>query len=161
VPTWLQKRKKKEKKEHRKDDRMLFRCNLTLSNLIFCILCNWKGKVHLNRQKKMAITRELWIQYILPPLSLQNRGTMKTLLCTEDQNGNSVVYHNRTHVPFGPLFSTYISNMGILPISGHFLSNGRRIGHSETPKGMGFDTSFRVIIFINLLKFINQDKLEY
>jgi hypothetical protein len=107
----------------------------------------------------MAITRELWIQYILPPSSLQNRGTI--LLCIKDQNGNCVFYHNRTHVPFGPLFSAYMSNKGILPISGHFLSNRRRIGHSETPKGMGFDTSFHVIIFINLLKFINQDKLEY
>jgi hypothetical protein len=88
-------------------------------------------------------------------------GTMKTLLCIEDQNGNHVVYHCRTHVPFGPLFSKYMSNKGIPPIGGLFLSNGRKIRHSETPKGMGFDTSFHVIIFVNLLKFINQDKLEY
>ncbi len=109
----------------------------------------------------MAITRELWIQYILPPSSLQNRGTMKTLLCIEDQNGNRVVYHHRTHVPFGPLFPEYMINKGIPLIGGLFLSNGRRIGHSETPKGMGFDTSFYVIVFINLLMFIDEDELEY
>jgi hypothetical protein len=83
------------------------------------------------------------------------------LLCMEDQNGDHVVYHCRVHVPFGLLFSKNMSNKGILPIDGFFLSNRRRIRHSETPKGMGFDTSFHVIIFVNILKFINQDKLEY
>jgi hypothetical protein len=49
VQTWLQKEKKKEKeiKRNRKDDRMLIRSDLTLSNLVFCIQCEWTGKVPL------------------------------------------------------------------------------------------------------------------
>ncbi len=86
---------------------------------------------------------------------------MKTLLCIDDQNGDHVVYHSRTHVPFGPLYSKYMRNKGIQPIGRLFLSNRRRIGHSETPNGLGFDTNFHVIIFVNLLKFINQAELEY
>jgi hypothetical protein len=110
---------------------------------------------------KLAITRELWIQYILPPSSLQNRCTMITTLCIEDQNGDRVVSHRGTHVPFGLLFAKYMINKGIPPIGVLFLSCGRRIGHSETPESLGFDTGYHAIIFINLLMFINQDMLEY
>jgi hypothetical protein len=85
-----------------------------------------------------------------------------TTLFIEDQNSNRVVYHRRTHVPFGPLFDKYISrNKGILPMDRLFLSNGRRIRHSETPKGLGFDRGYHVIIFVNLLTFINEDELVY
>jgi hypothetical protein len=86
---------------------------------------------------------------------------MRTTLCIEDQNGNSVVYHQMTHVPFGLLFAKYRRSKGILPIGGLFLSNGRRIRHSETPKDLGFDASFHVIIFVNLLMFIDHEDLEY
>jgi hypothetical protein len=67
----------------------------------------------------------------------------------------------KTHVPFGLLFAKYMSNKGIPPIGGLFLSNGKRIGHSEMPKGLGFDTGYHVIIFVNLLTFFDQDELEY
>ncbi len=116
---------------------------------------------HLNGQKKMAITRELWIQYILLPLSLHYRCMMIIGLCIKDQNGDHVVYCRGTHVPFGLLFAKYMSNKGIQPIGRLFLSHVRRIGHSEMPKGLGFDTGHHVIIFINLLTFINQNELEY
>ncbi len=82
-------------------------------------------------------------------------------LCIKDQNGNRVVSHHRTHVHFGLMFAEYMSNKGIPPIGGLFLSHGRRIGHSETPDDLGFDMSYHVIIFVNLLMFINQDELEY
>jgi hypothetical protein len=54
-----------------------------------------------------------------------------------------------------------MSNKGIQLIGGLFSSHERRIGHSEIPKGLGFDTGHRVIIFVNLLTFFDQDKLEY
>jgi hypothetical protein len=54
-----------------------------------------------------------------------------------------------------------MSNKGIPPIGGLFLSNRRRIGHSEIPKGLGFDTGYHVIIFVNLLTFFDQDELKY
>jgi hypothetical protein len=54
-----------------------------------------------------------------------------------------------------------MSNKGIPPIGGLFPSHGRRIGHSETPDDLGFDTSYHVIIFVNPLMLINQDELEY
>jgi hypothetical protein len=47
-----EKERKKRKKRKRKDDRMLFRSNLTLSNLIFCIQCKWTGKVVFERTEK-------------------------------------------------------------------------------------------------------------
>ncbi len=83
------------------------------------------------------------------------------MLCIEDQNGDCVVYRRGTHVPFGLLFAKYMSNKGIQPIGGLFLSHRRRIGHSEMPKGLRFDTEHHVIIFVNLLTFIDQGKLEY
>ncbi len=86
---------------------------------------------------------------------------MITTLCIEDQNGDCVVYHQRTHVPFGSLFAEYMSNKGIQPIGGLFLSHGRRIGHNEMPKGLGFDMKQHVIIFVNLLTFFDQGELEY
>jgi hypothetical protein len=86
---------------------------------------------------------------------------MRTTLCIEDQNGNRAVYHSRTHVPFGLLFSKYMSSKIITLIGGLFLSNGRRIGLSETPTSMGFDMGYHVIIFVNLLMFINHNDLEY
>jgi hypothetical protein len=49
----------------------------------------------------------------------------------------------------------------ILPIGRLFSSNRRRIGHSETPKHLGFNVSFHVIIFVNLLMFINHKDFEY
>ncbi len=155
------KKKKNRKNRNRKDGSTLIRRNLTLLILIFCIRCKWTGKAHFNGQKKLAITRGLWIQYILPPSFLQNRCTMMTSLCIEDQNSYRVVPHRRTHVPFGLMFAKYMSNKGIPPIGGLFLSHARRIGHSETPDGLGFDTGYHVIIFLNLLTFINQDELEY
>jgi hypothetical protein len=54
-----------------------------------------------------------------------------------------------------------MSNKGILPIGRLFLSSRRRIGHSEMPKGLGFDTGYHVIIFIKLLTLFDQDELEY
>jgi hypothetical protein len=99
--------------------------------------------------------------YILPPLSLQDRGTMRTTTCIEDQYGDRVVYHCRMDVPFGILLAKYLRSMGMLPIGGLFLSNGKMIGLNETPEGMGFDTGYHVIIFINLLMFIDHDNLEY
>ncbi len=79
-------------------------------------------------------------------------------LCIKDQNGDRVVYRWGTHVPFGLLFAKYMSDKGIQPIGGLF---GRRIGHSEMPEGLRFDTSYHVIIFVNLLRFIDQNELEY
>jgi hypothetical protein len=52
------------------------------------------------------------------------------------------------------LFVKYMSNKGIQLIGGLFLSHERRIGHSEMPKGLGFD-------MVNLLTFFDQDELEY
>ena len=86
---------------------------------------------------------------------------MITKLCIEDQNGDRVVYRWGTHVPFGLLFSKYMSNKGIQPIGGLFLSHGKRIGHSEMPAGLGFDIVYHVIIFVNLLTFFDQGELEY
>jgi hypothetical protein len=54
-----------------------------------------------------------------------------------------------------------MSDKGIQPIGGLFLSHERRIGHSEMPKGLSFDTGHHVIIFVNLLTFIDQIELEY
>ncbi len=70
-------------------------------------------------------------------------------------------YYWGTHVPFGLLFAKYMSNKGIQPIGGLFLSHERGIGHSEMPKGLSFDTGHHVIIFVNLLTFIDQIELEY
>jgi hypothetical protein len=84
-----------------------------------------------------------------------------TALHIKDQNGHCVVYHRGTHVPFMSLFAKYMSNKGNQPIGGLFLSHGRRIGHSEMPGGLGFDTGHHVIIFVNLLTFFDQDELEY
>ncbi len=86
-------------------------------------------------------------------LVLCYRCTMITTLCIKDQNGDHVVYHRGTHVPFGSLFAKYMSNKGIQLICGLFLSHGRRIGYNEMPEGLGFDTEHHVIIFVNLLKF--------
>ncbi len=115
------------------------------------------GKGPFEQAERLAITKELWIQYILPPLSSKKRCTLISMLCIEDQNGDRVVSHRKTHVPFGLLFAKYMSNKGILPIGGLFLSHGRRIGHSETPEGLGFNTGYHVILFVNLLTFIDQD----
>jgi hypothetical protein len=115
----------------------------------------------LKGQKKLAITRELWTQYILPPSFLHYRCMMIIGLCIEDQNGDRVVYRWGTHVPFGLLFAEYMSNEVIQPIGGLFLSHERRIRQSEMPKGLGFDTGYHVIMFVNLLTFIDQNELEY
>jgi hypothetical protein len=73
-----------------------------------------------------------------------------------------VVYHRGTHIPFGSLFAKYmLSNKGIQPIGGLFLSHGRRIRYIETPEGLRFDTEHHVIIFVNLLTFFDQGELEY
>ncbi len=72
-----------------------------------------------------------------------------------------MVYRRGTHVPFGSLFAKYMSDKGIQPIGRLFLSHGRRIGHSEMPEGLGFDTGHHVIIFVNLLTFFDQEELEY
>ncbi len=61
-------------------------------------------------------------------------------------------------VPFGLLFAKYMSNKGIQLIGRLILS---RIGHIEKPEGLGFDIDYHVIIFVNLLTFIDQDELEY
>ncbi len=82
---------------------------------------------------------------------------MITTLCIKDQNGDRIFYHQGTHVPFGSLFAKYMSDKGIQPIGGHFLSHGRRIGYNEAAKGLGFDAEHRVIIFVNLLTFFDQD----
>jgi hypothetical protein len=82
-------------------------------------------------------------------------------LCIKDQNVYRVVYCWRTHVLFALLFAEYMSNKGIQPIGGFFSYHGRRIGHSETPKGLGFNTGHHVIISVNLLTFIDQNELEY
>jgi hypothetical protein len=81
--------------------------------------------------------------------------------CIKDQNGDHVVYCWGTHVPFGSLFAKYMSNKDIQPIGGLFSSHGWRIGHSEMLKGPGFNTGHHAIIFVNLLTFFDQDKLEY
>ena len=86
---------------------------------------------------------------------------MITTLCIEDQNGDRVVYHPGTRVPLGSLFAKYMSSKGIQLIGGLFLYHGRRIGHNETPEGLGFDTGHHVIILVNLLTFFDQDELEY
>jgi hypothetical protein len=86
---------------------------------------------------------------------------MMTTLCIKDQNGDCVVCNCGTYVPFGLLFAKYMSNMGIPPIGRLFLSHGRRIRHNDTPKGLGFDTGHHVIIFVNLLTFFDQVKMEY
>jgi hypothetical protein len=109
----------------------------------------------------MAITRELWIQYIFPLSSLHYRCTMKTTLCIEDQNGDCLVYHRGTHVPFGSLFAEYMSNKGIQPIGRLFLSHGKMIGHNKTSKVLRFDTEHHVVVFFNLLTFFDQGELEY
>ncbi len=83
------------------------------------------------------------------------------MLCIKNQNGDSVDYRWGTHVPFGLLSAKYMSDKGIQPIGGLFLSHGRRIGHNETPRGLGFDTEHHVIIFLNLLMFFDKDELEY
>jgi hypothetical protein len=75
---------------------------------------------------------------------------MITTLCNEDQNGDRVAYRQGTHVPFGSLFAEYMSNKGIQPIGGLFLSHGRRIGNSEMPKGLGFDTGHHVIVYLSI-----------
>jgi hypothetical protein len=85
---------------------------------------------------------------------------MIIVLCIKDQNGDRVVYRWGTHVPFGLLFAKYMSDKGIKLIGGLLLSHGRRIGHSEMPPGFGVDTSYHVILFVNLLMFIDQNKLE-
>jgi hypothetical protein len=99
--------------------------------------------------------------YILPPLSLQNRGMVRTTVCIKDQHGNCVVYHRKMDAPFRLLFAQYLSSKGIPPIGRLFLSNKKRIGLGKTPKRMGFDTGYHVVIFINLLMFINHNDLEY
>ncbi len=86
---------------------------------------------------------------------------MITTLCIENQNGDHVVYRWGTHVPFVLIFAKYISNKGIQPRGGLFLSHGRRIGHNETPKVLGFDMGHHVIIFVNLLRIFDQNELEY
>ncbi len=86
---------------------------------------------------------------------------VKTKLCIDDQNGDRVVYRRGTHVPFGSLIAEYMSDKVIQLIGGLFLSHGRRIGHSEMPEGLGFDMGHHVIIFVNLLTFVDQDELEY
>jgi hypothetical protein len=59
------------------------------------------------------------------------------------------------------LFAKYVRSKGIPPIGGLFLFCGRRIRHSETAKDLGFDKKFHVIIFVNLLIFIDCKDLEY
>jgi hypothetical protein len=86
---------------------------------------------------------------------------MIIMLCIKDQNGDCVVYHRGTHVLFGTPFAKYMSDTGIQPIGGLFLSHGRRIGYNEMPKGLRFDTEHHVIIFVNLLMFFDQGELEY
>jgi hypothetical protein len=54
-----------------------------------------------------------------------------------------------------------MSNKGIQPIGGLFLSHGKRIRHNEMPEGLGFDKGRHVIIFVNLLSFFDQEELEY
>ncbi len=54
-----------------------------------------------------------------------------------------------------------MSVKGIQPIGGLFLSHGRRIRYDDTPKSFGVDTEHNVIIFVNLLTFVEQGKLEY
>ncbi len=83
------------------------------------------------------------------------------MLCIKDQNGDHVVYRRGTHVPLGLLFAKYMSDKGIQQIGGLVLYHRRRIECSEMPKGLGFDIGHHVIIFINLLTFFDQDKLEY
>jgi hypothetical protein len=94
-------------------------------------------------------------------LAFDYRCTVIIGLCIEDQNGDRVVYCWGTHVPFELLFAKYMSNKGIQPIGGLSLFHGRRIRHSVMLKGLGFEPGPHVIIFINLLTFIDQNKLEY
>ncbi len=142
-------RKKKRKREKGKDDRMLIRSDLIIFNLIFC------GPERTEENKGI-------VDAIHPStLFLCYRCTMITTLCIEDQNGDHMVYHQGTHAFFGPLFAEYMSVKGIQPIGGLFLSHGRRIRYDDTPKSLGFDTEHHVIIFVNLLTFFDQGKLEY
>ncbi len=83
------------------------------------------------------------------------------MLCIKDQNGDHVVYHRGIHVPFGSLFAKCMSNKGIQPTGGLFLSHGRRIRYNEMPNGLGFNTEHHVIISVNLLTFFDQGELEY
>ncbi len=94
-------------------------------------------------------------------LFLCYRYTTITTLCIKDQNGDRMVYHRGTHVPFGPLFAKYMSVKGIQLIGGLFLSHGRRIRYDDMPESLGFDTEHHVIIFVNLLTLFDQGKLEY
>jgi hypothetical protein len=75
---------------------------------------------------------------------------MITTLCIENQNGDRVVYRWGTNIPFGVLFAEYMSDKGIQPIGGLFLSHGRRIGHNETPEGLGFITEHHVTLYLSI-----------
>ncbi len=119
------------------------------------------GKAHLNGQKKIGNHKGLVDAVHPSTLILHYRCMMMTMLCIKDQNGDHVVYHRGTHVPFGSLFAKYMSNKGIQPIGRLFLYHRRRIGYDEMPKGLGFDTEHHVIIFVNLLTFFDQGELEY
>jgi hypothetical protein len=152
VQTCLQKKEERKigKREKGKDDRMLIRSDMITFNLIFC------GPERT--EENMGI-----VGAIHPStLFLCYRCTMITMLCIKDQNGDCAVYHRGTHVPFGSLFAKYMSVKGIQPIGGLFLSHGKRIRYNDTPEGLGFDTEYHVIIFVNLLMFfVDQGKLEY
>jgi hypothetical protein len=107
----------------------------------------------------MAITRGLWIHHSTLVSTKQRHNEKNSML--KDRHGDCVVYHPRMDVPFELLFAKYLRSRGILSIGGLFLSNGKRIGLSETPNGMEFDTGYHVIIFANLLIFINHNDLKY
>jgi hypothetical protein len=141
--------RKKEKREKGKEDRMLIRSDLIIFNLIFC------APERTGENKGI-------VDAIHPSTLFLCYGcTMITTLCIEDQDGDRMVYHRGTHVPFRSLFVEYISVKGIQPIGGLFLSHGRRIRYDDTPKSLGFDTEHHVIIFVNLLTFFDQGELEY
>ncbi len=118
-------------------------------------------KAHLNGQKKIGNHKGLVDAVHTSTLVLHYRCMMITMLCIDDQNGDRVVYHRGTHVPFGSLFAKYMSKKGIQPIDGLFLSHGRKIRYNEMPKGLWFHMEHHVIIFVNLLTFFDQGKLEY
>jgi hypothetical protein len=82
---------------------------------------------------------------------------MRITECIKDQYGVRVVYHHRMDIPFGVLFAKYLRSKGIPPRAGLFLSSRKRIGLDQTPKSMGFDTGYHVIIFINLLMLFDHD----
>jgi hypothetical protein len=86
---------------------------------------------------------------------------MRNTMCIEDQYGIHVVYQHRIDVPFGLLFNQYLRSKGILPRGGLFLSSRKMIRLDETPKSMGFDTDYHVIIFVNLLMSFYHNDLEY